>query len=120
MDVLILLSLWEIWKIYFFMFFYLLMSFNLTDAVRKNLCFLHLHLHAIKIEHCERVHVIAVAKRNCIANCRELCRRRGFRVKMARKSKDYSMKMVGKNPLNYASCFDYLRLLVTGGNKDRI
>ena len=39
---------------------------------------------------------------------------------MARKSKDYSMKMVGKNPLNYASWFDYLRLLVTGGNKDRI
>ncbi|KAF2613183.1 hypothetical protein F2Q70_00013379 [Brassica cretica] len=49
-----------------------------------------------------------------------VCRRRGFRVKMVMKSKDYSMKMVGKNPLNYASRFDYLRLLVTGGNKDRI
>lgn len=26
---------------------------------------------AVRVEHCERVHVIAAAKRICIANCRE-------------------------------------------------
>lgn len=25
----------------------------------------------VKVEHCERVHIIAAAKRICIANCRE-------------------------------------------------
>ena len=28
-------------------------------------------LQAVRVEHCERVHVIAAAKRICIANCRE-------------------------------------------------
>ena len=28
-------------------------------------------LQAIRVEHCERVHVITAAKRICIANCRE-------------------------------------------------
>ena len=30
-----------------------------------------LSLQALRVEHCERVHVIAAAKRVCIANCRE-------------------------------------------------
>ena len=28
-------------------------------------------LQAVRVEHCERVHVITAAKRICIANCRE-------------------------------------------------
>ncbi|WZZ88466.1 hypothetical protein YC2023_117045 [Brassica napus] len=50
----------------------------------------------------------------------QIGRRRSLRMKMLRKSKDFSMKMVRKNPLNYALWFDYVRLLVTDGNKDKI
>lgn len=31
----------------------------------------HCVLQAVRVEHCERVHVIIAAKRVCIANCRE-------------------------------------------------
>lgn len=31
----------------------------------------NLFLQALRVEHCERVHVIAASKRVCIANCRE-------------------------------------------------
>ena len=34
-----------------------------------SLCFVHVQ--AVRVEHCERVHVIAATKRICIANCRE-------------------------------------------------
>lgn len=40
---------------------------RLEDVVRIFLCFLQ----AVRVEHCERVHVIAATKRICIANCRE-------------------------------------------------
>lgn len=29
------------------------------------------HFQAVRVEHCERVHLIVAAKRICIANCRE-------------------------------------------------
>jgi len=37
----------------------------------ENFPFLKCLLQAVRVEHCERVHVIAAAKRICIANCRE-------------------------------------------------
>lgn len=37
--------------------------------MQTSLCFVHVQ--AVRVEHCERVHVIAATKRICIANCRE-------------------------------------------------
>lgn len=43
---------------------------NYSCSFIKNLSSM-IYLQAVRIEHCERVHIIVTAKRVCVANCRE-------------------------------------------------
>lgn len=44
-------------------------EFRVRRCSETSLC--SVHVQAVRVEHCERVHVIAATKRICIANCRE-------------------------------------------------
>ena len=49
-----------------------LTSYNIFRLLLKQqILFYDIFLQALRVEHCERVHVIAASKRVCIANCRE-------------------------------------------------
>lgn len=68
----------KVWKHCFFLLY---QRYSRQHITTYNICqlfledvatlFSDLFLQALKVEHCERVHVIAAAKRVCIANCRE-------------------------------------------------
>lgn len=48
----------------------MLMNFFMVHGI-NNVFDNLLYFQAVRVEHCERVHVIVAAKRICIANCRE-------------------------------------------------
>lgn len=69
MDVLILLSFWELLARY--NKYTPALVFVSEVQVRRFSENISCSLQAVRVEHCERVHVIAATKRICIANCRE-------------------------------------------------